>query len=280
MSRIWLTARSAWGAGKSMKTPACTREDTRAAGRRAAIPFERIAAIALCLFLLCACAETPDGTIVLNEETVENFFEGGALKSWNPPSSLNLLMAQPVTRADIPPVPPGQVRLFGTLDSAGPYTTTATPQATFPGASRRGSTFKNSVYGMLGAAGTGGNAWFYADIDPGTGQIVTARAYLYGFNGGVCDLRESVGGSRGEIGADSFTLSIGGYCAFPAESGSTAAYALLIQGQGTPLAVPAPENLPVAYIVDNNGKFTSIPKDPRNYWEIYDYGTGLAKVGR
>lgn len=262
-----------------MKWPISARENIRRAAQRVASLPGRLLACALFALLLCACAETPDGTIVLNEETVENFFEGGALKSWNPPSSLNLVMDQPVTPADIPPVPPGQVRLFGTLDSVGPYTTTAAPQASFPGASKRGSTFKGGVFGMLGPAGTGGNAWFYADVDPVSRQIVTARAYLYGFNGGVCDMRESVAGSSGEIGADSFTLSIGGYCAFPSESGTTAAYALLIQGEGTPLAVPAPGNMPVAYIVDNNGKFTAIPQDPRNYWEIYDYGTGVAHVG-
>ncbi len=263
-----------------MKSAHPERGNTRPAAQWHAIALGRLLVCALLVLLLSACAEGPDGTIVLNEETVENFFEGGALKSWNPPSSLNLVMDQPVTRADIPPVPQGQVRLFGTLDSVGPYTTTATPRASFPGAAKRGSTFKNSVFGMLGPAGTGGNAWFYADVDPETRQIVTARAYLYGFNGGVCDMRESVGGSRGEIGADSFTLSIGGYCAFPSESGTTAAYALLIQGQGTPLSAPAPENMPVEYIVDNNGKFRAIPKDPRNYWEIYDYGTGLAHVGK
>ena len=262
-----------------MKAPLSARGNIPPAALRSPRLPGRLLACAVLLLLLCACAESPDGTIVLNEETVENFFEGGALKSWNPPSSLNLLMDQPVTSADIPPVPPGQVRLFGTLDSVGPYTTTAVPQATFPGASKRGSTFKNSVFGMLGPAGTGGNAWFYADVDPVSRQIITARAYLYGFNGGVCDMRESVGGSRGEIGPDGFTLSIGGYCAFPSESGTTAAYALLIQGQGTPLAAPAPENMPVAYMVDNNGKFTAIPKNPRNYWEIYDYGTGMAHVG-
>ncbi|MBD5557083.1 MAG: hypothetical protein HDQ92_00520 [Desulfovibrio sp.] len=262
-----------------MKAPLSARGNIPPAALRSPRLPGRLLACAVLLLLLCACAESPDGTLVLNEETVENFFEGGALKSWNPPSSLNLLMDQPVTSADIPPVPPGQVRLFGTLDSVGPYTTTAAPQATFPGASKRGSTFRNSVFGMLGPAGTGGNAWFYADVDLVSRQIITARAYLYGFNGGVCDMRESVGGSRGEIGADSFTLSIGGYCAFPSESGTTAAYALLIRGQGTPLAAPAPENMPVAYIVDNNGKFTVIPKNPRNYWEIYDYGTGMAHVG-
>lgn len=256
----------------------CTRKNSWGPLQPVSALAGRAVVCAVLVLLLCACAETPGGTIVLNEETVENFFEGGALKSWDPPSSLNLLMDQPVTKADIPPVPQGMVRLYGTLDSVGPYKTTATPGASFPGAAQRGSTFRNSVYGMLGDAGTDGNAWFYADVDPATRKIVSARAYLYGFNGGVCDLRESVGGWRGEIGADSYTLSIGGYCAFPAESGSTAAYALLIQGQGAPLATPAPASMPIEYIVNNTGKFTSIPQDPRKYWEIYDYGTGVANA--
>lgn len=145
---------------------------------------KKLAVAFLLILLVSACAETPDGTIVLNEETVENFFEGGALKSWAPPSELNLVMDQPVTSAEIPPVTSGMVRLYGTLDSFGPYTTTAVPQATFPGAAQRGSTFKNSVYGMLGPAGSGGNAWFYVDIEQNTGQIGNARAYMYGFNGG------------------------------------------------------------------------------------------------
>lgn len=241
---------------------------------------KKLAAAFLLILLLSACAETPDGTIVLNEETVENFFEGGALKSWAPPSELNLVMDQPVTSAEIPPAAPGMVRLYGTLDSFGPYTTTAVPQATFPGAAQRGSTFKNSVYGMLGPAGSGGNAWFYADIDQNTGQIGNARAYMYGFNGGVCDLRESVGGSWGHVGEDGFTLDIAGYCAFPSEPGSTAAYALVITGATSLLATTVPATMPVSYIVDNSGKFRAIPKNPRAYWDIYDYGTGLAHVKR
>lgn len=261
-----------------MKSSSCTR-NALCPARRCHAPLLRLLTCALLFLLLCACAETPGGTIVLNEETLENFFEGGALKSWNPPSQLNLVMNQPVTSADIPPVPAGAVRVFGTLDSAGPYITTGKPMAAFPGADKRGSTFRNSVYGLLGDAGSGGNAWFYADVDTATGQIVDSRAYLYGFNGGVCDLRESVRGSRGQINADSFTLSIGGYCAFPAESGSTAAYALLIQGHGSPLAVPTPQTMPVDYLVDDTGTITSIPKDPKNFWDIYDYGTGEAKVG-
>lgn len=232
------------------------------------------------IFFLPGCAETPDGTIVMNEETIENFFERGPLKAYNPPSNLNLVMDQPVVEADIPPVPPNNIRIYGTLDSVGPYQTSAKAQVSYPGANQRGSTFKNSVYGMLGRAGEGGNAWFYADINRETGQIMQGRAYMYGFNGGVCDLRQSADGSWGSISQDNFTISIDGYCYFPAESGSTAAYALLVQGKGNPLATPAPQNMYVNYIVDNNGKFNSIPQDPKKYWEIYDYGTGKANIAQ
>lgn len=227
--------------------------------------------------MLCACAETRDGTIVVNEETIENFFERGALKAWDPPSGLNLVMDQPVAAANIPQVPAGEIRVCGVLDSNGPYKTTAPAQASFKGARQRGSTFKNSVYGMVGDAANGGNAWFYADINQATGQIVTARAYLYGFNGGVCDLRQRPEGGWGTIRETGFSLRIDGYCYFPSESGTTAAYELLIEGSGNPLFNP-PQNMHLKYIVDNNGRFASIPADPENYWEIYDYGTGKAHV--
>ena len=46
------------------------------------------------------------------------------------------------------------------------------------------------------------------------------------------------------------------------------------------LAGTAPVTLDVSYIVDNNGKFKTIPADPRAYWEIYDYGTGRVRVER
>lgn len=228
--------------------------------------------------MLCACAETPDGTIVMNEETIENFFERGALKAWEPPSDLNLVMDQPVASAAIPPVPAGEVRVCGVLDSNGPYETIAPAQAAFKGARQRGSTFRNSVFGMVGDAATGGNAWFYADINKETGQIVAARAYLYGFNGGVCDLRQKPAQGWGALRQGGFSLRIDGYCYFPSESGATAAYELLVEGMGDPLAAPPRQNMYVNYIVDNNGLFATIPANPRNYWEIYDYGTGKANV--
>lgn len=228
--------------------------------------------------MLCACAETSDGTFVMNEETIENFFERGALKAWDPPSGLNLVMDQPVAPAEIPPVPAGEIRVWGVLDSNGPYETSAPAEAEFKGARQRGSTFKNSVYGMVGDAGNGGNAWFYADLNQETGQIVTARAYLYGFNGGVCDLRQKPASGWGVVNNAGFTLRIDGYCSFPSESGAMAAYELLIEGKGNPVAEPAPQNMYVNYIVDNNGRFATIPANPRDYWEIYDFGTGKANV--
>lgn len=245
--------------------------------------FYKIFSLSACgiIFLfMSACAETPDGTIVLNEQTVENFFEDGnkPLKSWNPPANLNLLMKQPVAAAEIPQVPEGMCRIEGTLDSAGRYKTVATPKADFPNANLRGSTFRNSVFGMVGPAAGKGNAWFYADVNPQTGEIINARAYLYGFNDGVCDMRKPAGGSFGTISSRGFTLSIDGYCAFPDEEGSMFEYALLIEGQGGILTLPQGAKTKLRYIVDNNGKFTSIPARPQNIWQIYDYGDGYATL--
>lgn len=232
-------------------------------------------------FCLAACAEKPDGTFVMNEETIENFFDSsGALKSWDPPSSLNLLLKQPVVKADLPPIPADAIRVYGTLDSVGQYRTTSAANATFANADLRGSTFEKSVYGMLGPAGSGGNAWFYADINARTGNIEQGRAYLYGFNGGVCDLRQPVRGSWGQIGPDSFTIAIGGYCAFPTQEGATFQFELLIAGDTSLMSRQAGQEFSARYIVDNSGNFASIPQKPEDNPQIYDYGAVQAQVER
>lgn len=233
---------------------------------------------ALAGLLLCACAETPDGTIIVNEETVENFLEDGkgGLKAYNPPSDLNLVMDQPVTAADIPAPAPGSLRLCGTLESAGPYRLKDAAPRSVAARQQRGSTFKASRFGMLGPAGTGGNAWFYADINPRTMQVTGARAYLYGFMGGVCDMRMPASGGFGVIDRDSFSLTIDGMCYFPSQQGATSEYALLVEGSGNALSGGQTR---VRYVMDNNGKFSSIPKNPQSYAEIFDYGSGLARIG-
>lgn len=232
--------------------------------------------LGLLIFTLYACSEMPDGTIVMNEETIENFFDPEHLKSWNPPANLNLMMDQPVAAAEIPHVPAGLVRLYGTLDSSAAYQAGNSKKSQHP----IGSSFKNSVYGMLGNAGDGGNAWFYVDINPVTVQIMNGRAYLYGFNGGVCDMRESANGSWGKISDSEFILTIDGYCHFPSEQGSNFAFALVIQGDVNPLTIPTPKNMYVNYIMDNNGKFNSVPANPQDNPLIYDYGTGKANLER
>lgn len=239
------------------------------------MPYRNIV-LSLLFFTLFACSEMPDGTIVMNEETIENFFNPDHLKSWNPPTNLNLVMDQPVAAAEIPPVPKGQVRLYGTLDSSEKYQ----PANNREGSRSKGSGFKNSVYGMLGNAGDGGNAWFYADINPVTDRIIKGRAYLYGFNGGVCDMRESSNGSWGRITDSEFILTIDGYCHFPSEEGSNFAFALVIQGDVNPFETPTPKNIHINYIMDNSGKFASVPQNPQDFPEIYDYGAGTANVER
>lgn len=227
----------------------------------------------LCAVLfLISCAERPGGVIVVNEETIENFFEKEK-QSWDPAEHLNLLIDQPVTRAEIPPKPAGMNRLYGVLESGGPYTMSAAMELI-----HRGSTFKNSAFGELGQAGDGGNAWFYMDYNPETGEIADARAYIYGFMGGVCDMRRKTGGSYGRISANDFYLNINGPCLFPQVPGSTMSYALLVQGRGNLAASPSGTVIPVNYVIDNSGKITDIPADPRASQNIYDSGKGRAWV--
>lgn len=242
----------------------------------------RIPLFLLALLALCAtgCAEKPDGVIVVNEETIENFIEGDrrGLESWNPPTSLNLVHNQPVMDADIPAVPPGQARLIGVLNSNGPYRFAGAAKAGF-GVSR-GSTFKNSVYGKLGPAGDGGDAWFYADVDPAAKRIVSARAYLYNFMGGVCDLRKESPAGFGSFAAAGFTIYIDGPCLFPQISGSTSEFALLIQGRGDPLTENAGTRLPIRYIVADTAQFKEIPANPQGWPNIYDSGTGWIQLAK
>lgn len=221
---------------------------------------------------LISCAERPGGVIVVNEETIENFFEKEK-QSWDPAEHLNLLIDQPVARAEIPAKPAGLNRLYGVLESGGPYTANTAMELI-----HRGSTFKKSVFGELGQAGDGGNAWFYMDYNPATGEIADARAYLYGFMGGVCDMRRKTGGSYGRISENGFYLNINGPCLFPQVPGSTMSYALLVQGGENLAAAPAGADFPVNYVIDNTGGIINIPADPRASQNIYDSGTGKAWV--
>lgn len=231
------------------------------------------------MLFLCACAETKDGTFVMNEETIENFFDDkDGKKSWNPPAQLNLLKTQTVVPADIPPVPRGLIRIDGTMTSAGTYEINSGEN--YPGANARGSTFSKSVFGLLGEAGKGGNAWFYADINPKTREIITARAYLYNFKDGVCDLRQSLAGSFGELSPTGFTLSFAGYCEFPNTPGSMAKYAILIEGAANPLTAPEGFVIPGRYIMDNSGKIGVIPANPAQNPQIDDYGQVQAWIAR
>lgn len=236
----------------------------------------QLAAIFISLCFLAACAETPDGVIVMNEETIENFIEGDreGLRSWDPGLDLNLVHDQPIIDASVPPLPAGQIRLAGVLDSAGPYKTTAKLNANFPGAASRGSTFRDSVFGKLGPAGNGGNAWFYVDVDPASGAVAAARAYLYNFMDGVCDMRRPSPSGFGSFAASGFSLYIEGPCLFPSQSGSTSEFILIVQGSGDPLASENGATFPARYIVADSAKFREIPSDPRAWADIYDYGTG------
>lgn len=231
--------------------------------------------IAFIIIILAACSEKPGGVFVMNEETIENFFEKDK-QSWNPPEHLNLLLDQPITQASIPPLPPGLTRLYGVLSSNGAYAFKNGNNAIVD----RGSSFKSGEYGMLGPAGKGGNAWFYADFNRQTGEIVDARAYLYGFMGGVCDMREKTRASYGKIGDESFYLNINGPCLFPQISGSTANYALFVQGSGNLLNAPAQKVFPIEYIVDDTGTILTIPANPSSQGDIYDAGHGRAWLGQ
>ena len=221
----------------------------------------------LVIFLPCACAEQPDGTFVMNEETIENVFEKDKL-SWNPPAHLNLLIDQPVAQAELPPVPPHSERIYGTLDSSGAYI--------FDGAGirKRGSSFSDSVFGKLGPAGRAGNAWFYADFNPLTGQITDARAYLYGFMGGVCDMRNKTGANFGEVGPAGFLLNIFGPCLFPQISGATMDYALLIKGERQVSGA----NFKLRYVIDDSASLENIPENPKKAANIFDSGRGEASI--
>lgn len=224
-------------------------------------------ALSFCLLFCAGCAETPDGTFVMNEETVENFFEKDK-KSWAPGLDLNLLIDQPVAAAQLPGVSPGLERVEGVLTSYGVYR--------FRGKSavaERGGTFSKSVFGMLGPAGDGGNAWFYADFNPASGRIENARVYMYGVMGGVCDLRQRLHEAYGKMNGQEFSLAIEGYCQFPQISGSAMRFAALIRGKPVPAAPFA-----VEYILDDTGAIAAMPADPEEVDAVFDYGSGHAEL--
>lgn len=239
------------------------------------------ARVALLSFVaLAGCAREPDGSFVIDEETIEQAWDTKSLAVQPPvPDSaagLSLNKNQPARKADIPPVPPGMTRVYGTLDSAGLYKTKA--PAAYPGADARGSTFQNSVYGMLGPAARGGTAWYYADVYEGS--VAGVRVYLNGFMNGVCDMRKPVNGGYGTVDKTGLNIRAAGPCYFADESGSTSEYAILISGRGDVFSPANGESLKVNYIIDNTGAINRVPATPRDLPAVYDYGSGVAKIGQ
>lgn len=245
--------------------------------------FARVALACLLLTPL-SCAVEPDGSFVIDEQTVEEAWDTKSLAPQPPlpdaAAGLSLNRNQPVQKASIPPPPPGFTRVYGTLDSVGLYETKAAGAGDFPGARARGSTFQNSVFGMLGPAANGGTAWFYADINPADGAISGARVYLNGFRDGVCDMRRPVEGGYGFAGKSGFSLRVSGPCYFENQSGTTADYAILVSAAVDPAGRPAGYRFTGRYIVDDTGKINRVPANPADVAAVYDYGEAFCAVAR
>ncbi|MDE5833552.1 MAG: hypothetical protein K2H64_11370 [Desulfovibrio sp.] len=130
-----------------------------------------IAAILILSVPLLSCAKNADGGYTVSGETIVRAFKTGKLVAdesgaWNGPGNKQ--------KMDIPALPRGQIRLAGTFKSdCGKFFCEGVEAMT----NMRGlETYGDCKFGE--ACMDGG--WFYADIDPASGEIVSARAYFFG----------------------------------------------------------------------------------------------------
>lgn len=187
-------------------------------------------------------------------------------------------------KARIPPLKEGQIRISGPLNSLGQYN--------FDGgdslASLRGCTWTKSRFGVMGAdSKNGGSAWFYADIDEKSGQVLSVRAYGNGACGRGSGLAffaaAPLVGSFGDVEKGDFTLRATG----PAISLNTQGdfeelyewkLAIVIAGSGDLLAAANGTRIPVKYYLGTGDEVVMEDKDPSG--ANIDSGRGTVTVER
>lgn len=187
-------------------------------------------------------------------------------------------------KARIPPLKQGQMRIFGALNSLGPYSYDA---GTAAGA-MRGCSWEKSRFAVMGHDSKGGgSAWFYADIDEKSGQILTVTAYGNGICGSARHeaffAASPLAGSFGKVEMGGFTLRAAGPGVFSSltpdgEGPATGEVSLVITGGGDLLEAANGAKIPVRYYLGGSQGVVLEDKDPTGV--NTDSGRGTVTVER
>lgn len=144
-----------------------------------------------CLIMACGCARNPDGSYTISAGSIVEGARTGKL--------ITEKGAQSIAQA-----PAGQIRIYGSLESDGAYICDDT---------YLGLEWDSAAVGTDLAATypEGSGSWFYADIDPSSGKIVTARLFFlaHGTRSSVYETVFSKGckGSLGYVKPDRFAIT-------------------------------------------------------------------------
>lgn len=235
----------------------------------------RVFAVFLMLAVMGVTARTAGGTAAQDE--------GEQLAA-------QLFLSSGLHKARIPPLKAGRLRLSGPLNSSGLYSCDGSGSEE----SLRGCSWCNSRFGVMGAdkrSGTypfgkkkkgviRGSAWFYADIDATSGEVLCLVAY----GNGDCRFPTAfytpgaLEGSYGHVGTEGFVFNGVGKMVQQGNAGLEASPAQIrILGLDNLLVAAHGAKIPVNYILGGRG----IAPETRDAGGINaDSGSGTATVER
>lgn len=232
------------------------------------MPHITLLAVFLAFFLgLVGAQEIQGATLTSEEKLAEKLY----------------LQASP-RKARIPPLKEGRIRISGPLNSLGQYHFDGSDSL----GSLRGCSWQKSRFGVMGHDGNGGgSAWFYADIDEKTGQVLSVTAY----GNGVCERASHLAlfaaaplvGNFGNVEKEGFTLRAQGprvsnYQYNAEDTLSQGEASIVITGSGDLLAAANGAKIPVRYYLGSADGVVMEDKDPSG--TNVDSGKGTASVER
>lgn len=184
---------------------------------------------------------------------------------------------------NISPRKTGTIRIYGVLNSVGMFYGRDGKESM---ANLAGASWTQTDYGDFGR---GGNdiAWFYADIEPTTGKVIYARAYMVGSYGradAVGDMRNPLNGSYGKITKNSWEITITGLINLTIQGTDDDANGVLVlRGNGDILSSANRQRFQGRYVLNNYFSARENPAKIANWKKLKnncDYGNVTFSVLR
>lgn len=173
---------------------------------------------------------------------------------------------------DVPARKTGTIRAYGLLNSVGGF---YGRDGTECMANSMGASWTHTDFGDFGRGGQN-IAWFFADIEPATGEIVYARAFL---NGGYCtaditgDLRAPQNGSYGKVTKNGWEINLTGAFEMEVRGFEEQADAVLnMRGKGDLLAAVNRQTFPGNYVLSTLFGPEKNPAKAANWKKLKDNG--------